>query len=274
MIFGHAFFRCAPLSFAPHPSCLGLAVLALLAATASARAQADIETPSNLQIVGNIVAGESEVAPTTNDEVLAVVAAGGRTIGSGSVLDGEGNFFVELSQSQSFNGTEIALRLRSSGGTFQLLFGASDTLTYAGGFPFPQRTTLSDVEVGPRIGGGGGDGGGGDDALARGDARFQGIDPSRDVTGDDVVDQQDVDWVVRELRRSTPDRRADINGDGLVSTLDPIVLIREIYSTQRRGSVVRVSEPGAPPADDDGGNDGDDAGDGDDGDDGDAGGSG
>ena len=237
-----------------------LAVVVLGTVPMGAGAQ---ETPSNLQLLGTIATGDSGVAPSLNDEVR-VVAADDRSLeGVGSVVDPGGTYFIELSKPSSFDGSVLALELATAEGKFALEFGGDSTFTYAGGFPFPSRRTINPV-VGapldeadeeteddePMEGDGGGTGDGGDDAgdppPTAGEpepspGRRVG-DPANDVNGDGIFNEADVDFVAANIRSSRPDARADVNGDGRVTTRDAIALIRQLSVTSQRGRVVFAGE--------------------------------
>lgn len=229
----------------------GLWVVSFFAASGPALAQTAPETPSNLRIVGTIDTGESDVTLAVNDQVVVFTTADGRTVATGTVLDASrGSFFVEMSQPMGFNGTDISLRLRTSAGVFQLLFGPDNKIAFSGGFPFPNSVTLR-TTIGPRVGGNDDPG---DRETATVDEAPPGdiqVEPTGclDVTGDGVVDQRDIDFVVEQLRRSRPDSQADANCDGVVSSLDVVVLIRALFSTQARGSVVQFTDLSAAPGD-------------------------
>jgi hypothetical protein len=247
-----------------------LAVVVLGTVPMGAGAQ---ETPSNLQLLGTIASGDSGVAPSLNDEVR-VVAADDRSLeGVGSVVDPGGTYFIELSKPSSFDGSVLALELATAEGKFALEFGADSTFTYAGGFPFPSRRTINAVVGAPldeadedtddeeptegddgtdggETGGGGTDDGAGDDAgdppPTAGEpepspGRRVG-DPANDVNGDGIFNEADVDFVAANIRSSRPDARADVNGDGRVTTRDAIALIRQLSVTSQRGRVVFAGE--------------------------------
>ena len=52
-----------------------------------------------------------------------------------------------------------------------------------------------------------------------------------------MFNQVDIDLVKSSIGSSNPHPRADINGDGIVSTRDAITLIKYMISTRRRGAL-------------------------------------
>jgi len=196
------------------------------------------EVPANLQIVGTISSAPDGTAPANGDEVLVV--QDDETEGSGTVVDGAGTFFVEMSKDQSFNGTVLSLRLRTEEGTFQLEFGPDNTFTFNGGFPFPARTTINPT-IGAQISGGGDDDEDEDDGD--GDGGSEGEDLQFDVNGDGVFNQADVDRAKQHILDGTFDERADIDGNGIVNTRDAILTIQALVDRRHaqagRGSAAR-----------------------------------
>jgi hypothetical protein len=209
------------------------------------------DVPSNLQIVGTI-SGSSDVSPEQGDRVLVVNS--GKTAASGSVQDGQGTYFVEMSKSQSFNGTTLTLRLRKSSGTYQLEFGPDNQFTFSGGFPFPQRQTINPT-IGAKVGGGSGGGGGDGGSGGGGQDGFSGDDVAQfDVNGDGVFNQDDIDLIKDAIVEGENPGAADVDGNGIVNTRDAISAIRAFTDRRRArapqggrdGSNDQETDQGAP----------------------------
>lgn len=202
---------------------LVVAFLAVAVLTGRAGAQ---ELPSNLQIVGSITGSSAGVEPAEGDQVLVV--AEGKVHGSGTVIDTSGNYFIEMSKTQAFNGTVLTMRIRKSSGAYQLEFGPDNQFSYNGGFPFPARTTIN-ATIGSKISGS--DSGGGD-----GDGRNGGgvIDDGFDVNGDGIFSQADIDLIKTVIVQGDNDPAADIDKNGIVNTRDAILAIRALVEHRHR----------------------------------------
>lgn len=212
------------------------------------------DIPSNLQIVGQISVGVTGITLAIGDEVLVVNVGSGDTEGAGTVLDLNGTYFVDMSKTTDFNGTQLTLRLRTGGDVFQLDFGSDDTFSYFGAFPFPARTVINPAIGNLISGGGGGDDGAGDDGAGDEDgppiagpvtgvggapAEAGTPDARFDVNGDGVFNQADIDLIKTAITSGNPDPAADVNGDGIINTRDAVTAIRRLLSvTDRAGRFV------------------------------------
>ena len=203
------------------------------------------EIPSNLQIVGQISSGASGITPVINDEVRVINVNTGATEAAGTILANDGTYFVDMSKSTNFNGTQLTLRLRTGGNLFQLDFGSDSTFSYTGSFPFPRRTTINPT-IGQQLSSGGGGDDGGDAPVAGPTPGVDGApaeagtpDARFDVNGDGLFNQTDINLIKAAITASNPDPAADVNGDGIINTRDAVTAIRRLLSvTDRTGSFV------------------------------------
>lgn len=191
------------------------------------------QVPSNLQVVGTIAAGNS-VTPAVNDVVQVVLASNKSVRAQGTVLTSDnGTFFVDMSESQSFNGTQLTMLLKRSSGTYQLNNGSTPvTFAYSGTFPFPSRISFA-LTVGTLVTGGstpGGDDNGGDGTA----------NETYDVNGDGIFNQADIDAIKGALGQRNPDAKYDVNKDGVINTRDPIDAIRA-FNSARTGQRMKSS---------------------------------
>ena len=212
----------------------GLILLCLLLNPLFAHA---VDVPANMIVVGSITSSD-EVTPKQNDQVLVVTASDGKTKGTGTVIDSEGNYAVELSLDASANGTAMSLRLKHAGSTYQLNVEDDPVeFLYAGGL-FPSRITLH-LTVGEVLSsnaGGGGTGGGGsgssDDDLDEDENAFEAV---YDVDGDGSFTQRDIDLVKSVVAGDISySSKADINEDGIINTRDIINIIKALHKHRRR----------------------------------------
>lgn len=135
-----------------HFSCRLLLGVCLIAAGTLAQAQ----TPASQLISGTIRAslGTPSVTPEKGDLVTAVTATGTTTrVAQGTVVDGEGTYFVQIDRSTAFNGTDLGLRLTkpADGATYLLVDenAKAATFKFFGRFPFPNQSSL-DARIGKK----------------------------------------------------------------------------------------------------------------------------
>jgi len=214
------------------------ALVAALAAVAPARAQVP-EIPSTLDIAG-IILGSNTTAPLLQQPgatVIAVDQATGGVEGS-APLDVRGRFSITMSKPRAFNGTLLTLQLSVNGTALQLLEGnAPVAIPYTGTFPFPTIITKSltlDMVIpsGPAATG----------------STSASVCPSWlakcDVFGSGVVDERDVDFIKQQLGTRNPDMRADVDGNGVVNTLDLLQEMRAVAEIRAGGAPATASAQG------------------------------
>lgn len=194
------------------------------------------EVPSNMQILGEITAG-ADGPPVTNGALVLVINESTlQTVGQGTILDDNGNYFIDMSQNSDFNGTRLTLHIQLDNSVFQLLDGSSPiSFQYTGSFPFPTRLILNGTvgEFISSLGGGtGAVSGGGGSSVREGEI----INDNFDVNDDGVFNQADIDLIKESITSSNPNPRADVNSDGVINTRDAITAIRFWTSVRRRGS--------------------------------------
>jgi hypothetical protein len=216
----------APLTWISRLTRMLTAGLALILATPFAQA---VDTPSSMIITGTISSSSSTpaVAPAKDDIVLVINPADNKQIGGGSVLDTSGTYAIEMSQTSSFNGTNLTLRLKKGGTTYALLGsdGSNVIFPYSGGL-FPSRLSLS-----PTIGGvhSGGTSGGGGTPTSTEASGYTCADTTMDVNGDGACDEKDIDAIRQYIAGVTRVvGKRDVNSDGIVNTRDMINAIRSI----------------------------------------------
>jgi hypothetical protein len=196
-------------------------MIAMVMGSVLSPALAQQEVPSNLQVVGTITAANS-VTPAVNDLVLVVQPTSlGRTEAQGTVLAGDGTFFVDMSKTQSYNGRALTLLLKKGNVVYQLNNGSTPlTFPYSGTFPFPSRINFT-LAIGTRLSGGdSGSGSGSGSGGTKNDAF--------DVNADGVFNQSDVDAIKSSLGAPRPSAKMDVNSDGIVNTRDAIDAIRAL----------------------------------------------
>ena len=202
------------------------------------------EVPSNLQIVGQVASGASDLTPVQGDEVRVVRPSSGQLEAAGTILDVKGTFFVDMSKSADFNGTQLTLFLKTNNQIRQLQFGSDNTFSFSGTFPFPSRITIN-----PTIGdvvaiAGNGDGNGNSGSSDGDGSSSKGLQNTKfDVNGDGVFNQADIDEIKDSITSSDPNPNADVNGDGIINTRDAIASIKSLRSgTNRRGELPTVNQ--------------------------------
>lgn len=212
----------------------GVALIAM-ATLSIAEAQ---EMLSNVQIVGTIERTGKAPAFKVGDTIKVIEDNGGAIAATGSVLDSNGTFYVEMTKSAKYNGTPVHLEIVVQGEQLPLKEGKNAAkLVYKGGFPFPKRETktLSYGDGVPT----------GKPAVATPTAAVGGPAapanpaaasicpatlPKCDANGDGSFDQKDIDLVKAQLTAKPADLRADLNGDGVVNSADMVAGIRELNS--------------------------------------------
>jgi hypothetical protein len=211
----------------------------------SALAQTAVDTPSNLQLVGQIAPSATVTSVPLGSTVLAINKAKGTTEGSGSTADANGTFLISMSKTSSFNGTELLIRVKISGVTYEVLSGGSPaSVIYSGGFPFPATAQISGT-VGDVVSGGGGGGGGGDgdgDGDGGGDEDCSNGNDRLDVNGDGVFNQADIDAIKEAFISGENTEAADVDGNGLVTSADAIIAIKAMVRAQH-GQAGRCAPP-------------------------------
>lgn len=188
------------------------------------------EMPSNLQIVGTIRATGDAPPPKAGDTVKVVEdKENGAVSATGSVLDDQGTFYVEMNKQAPYNGTPLRLQIVTGGQDFPLKEGKAEVrISFKGGFPFPKREdrTLyygdgSEPVAAPAAAKAA-------PATAAGTQVCPASLPKCDVNGDGAFTQADLDLVKAELKLKTPSAKADINGDGQVNSADLVQGIKEL----------------------------------------------
>lgn len=208
-------------------------LMILLAFLWAGLAQASQPTiPSNLQIVGTIT-GAGSLQPATNDIVRVVrVANLNQVEGQGTVLANDGTFFIDISKpSNSFNGTNLTLQLRKGNAFYQLnSAGSRYEFPYNGTFPFPSRLSTA-LEIGPLVSGSTGTGGSGGGSAG---GATDGIKNDQyDVDGSGAFNQGDIRTVQGYLGKASFPTKVDVNNDGVINTLDIIVMRRALIDGTR-----------------------------------------
>jgi hypothetical protein len=199
----------------------------------SVLAQTAVETPSNLQLVGQISPSATITSVPLGSTVLAINKTKGTTEGSGNTADANGTFLISMSKTSAFNGTELLIRVKISGVTYEVLSGgAQASVIYSGGFPFPATTQISGT-VGDVVSGGGGGGGGGDgDGDGGGNEDCSNGNDRLDVNGDGIFNQADIDAIKEAFISGENTEKADVDGNGLVTSADAIIAIKAMVRAQ------------------------------------------
>ena len=230
-----------PIRLAFRPALPLLAALAAtLVASVPARAQQIPEIPSTLDIAGLIVGSNATVSliQQPGATVLAIDQATGEVEGSSPVADLRGRFSITMSKPRAFNGTILTLQLSVNGTALQLLEGnAPVAIPYTGTFPFPTiitKTLTLDVvsSTGP----------------ATGNTTATSVCPTWlpkcDIFGTGVVDERDIDFIKEQLGTRNPDMRADVDGNGVVNTLDLLQEMRAVAEIRAGGAAAAASTQG------------------------------
>ena len=194
-----------------------------------------------MQILGEITSGVDGPTVRNGSLVLVINESTRQTVGQGTVVDANGNYFVDMSQNSDFNGTRLTLHLQQDNSVFQLLDGSSPiSFQFTGSFPFPTRLILNATvgEFVRSLGGSGAVVSGGDSTVREGDI----INDDFDVNEDGVFNQADIDLIKDSITSSNPNPRADVNNDGIINTRDGITAIRFWTSVRRQGSRAVVVE--------------------------------
>lgn len=185
---------------------------------------------------------DGKVTPTSADTVLAINGSTGATEGWGSISDGMYGLII-ADKPSSFNGTQMALRLKQGNTIYALKFSATASdavINFKGSdliLPTPQTidlvatslvvSTVSTTPTGPGTGTGTGGSGTGTGGTGGGGTGGGGA-TTGDVNGDGVVDEADIALLKRGISGETAINKTkmDVNGDGVVNTRDLIELIR------------------------------------------------
>jgi hypothetical protein len=222
---------------------LFLAALAIVTTIGapSARAQVRPEIPSTLDVVGEIVVTGASAALITQPGalVLAVDQSSGQVAGSGPIADPAGHFIITMSKPREFNGTNLTMQLSVNGGVIQLLENnVPVAFPYNGTFPFP-TVINKDLTLGVV----------GAQAPAAPTTPVANICPTWlprcDVFQTGVVDDRDVEFIKQQLGTRNPDLRADVDGNGVVNTLDLLDEMRALAEI-RRGSPLPTATTQSP----------------------------
>lgn len=200
-------------------------------------ASAAATVPATQRVDGTISAsqGKTPIVAAQNDKILVLNASKGGLEAVGSVVDGNGTYFVLVAKDSTFANTPLTLQLqKSDNSTYQLLAGNGQpaTFNFSGGL-FPVRLNLS-LAIGGSVG---------DVPAAAGapapaptaPTTSQCANPRMDVNGDGTCDQRDIEIIKAYLAGSTHTvataRKEDVNGDGVVNSRDLIDAIRSVRGT-------------------------------------------
>lgn len=203
-----------------------------------------VDVPSTLIITGSVSSGNG-VSATQNDQILAV-QPGSKTVveGTGSVLDGGGNFSITVSKTTDFNGTDLTLILKkkSDGSQYQLNEGNTPVLFQHAGSLFPAQISLSLI-VGSKLVNGqpvddnsdnGSTGGDNTNDTTVSDSKTTGS--PYDVNNDGVVNQQDIDLIKAAIVNGGYVSAMDVNADKIVNTRDVIETIKVFIANRIAGN--------------------------------------
>ncbi|MBB6211256.1 dockerin type I domain-containing protein [Novispirillum itersonii] len=169
------------------------------------------ELPSSLQVVGVVSPDVAQVLSLAGAVVSVIDRDNGSTVGTGAVIDANGTFFVEMMQSNSFNGRVMQLSMTWQGKTYGLYEGTRlSEFPFAGSFPFPSRvnktvTVRLPGQAEPPVPGGG-------------------LSPW-DVNRDGVFNEKDIEQLYNGLGGQAGSGPVviqvyDVNRDGVFNSLD------------------------------------------------------
>ena len=168
------------------------------------------EMPSALEIVGTVHSRDN-ATPPAGSQVIVVDRNSGLSVATGSVVDGQGSFFVMMMKQASFNGTVLNLQIIQSNVVYVLNEGPKPAeFPYSGNFPFPARVNKTvTYETAPPAAA----------PASRGAANpFLRLDFNRDG----VFDEKDIAIMVDALLTDPANLLYDVNGDGVFDSRDVI----------------------------------------------------